>query len=263
MVKLALNITLVAYLAASLLHIVYLVHRKPLLSILAYITIGGGLIAHTTSIGLRASETGHGPYTTSFEATMFFSWVIVVGYLLTQIKYKLKDLGSFVMPVAFLILLYSVSLSKEILHVPDSDYRVWITMHRTLSMMGFAAFALAFGAGLMYLIQENQLKTKKLGIMHFRMPSLEVLDNLIYKVVAIGFPLFTLGFMTGAIWNVQTDQKSVFSWDLVKTWPLVIGWLIYGSVFFGRLTVGLRGKKAAQGSIIGFAAVICTYFLHV
>ena len=105
MVKLALNITLVAYLAASLLHIVYLVHRKPLLSILAYITIAAGLISHTTSIGLRAAETGHGPYTTAFEATMFFSWVIVVGYLLAQIKYKLKDLGSFVMPIAFLILL--------------------------------------------------------------------------------------------------------------------------------------------------------------
>ena len=95
------------------------------------------------------------------------------------------------------------------------------------------------------------------------MPSLEVLDNLIHKVIAIGFPLFTLGFMTGAVWNVQMNQNSFFSWDVVKTWPLVIGWLIYGAVFFGRLTVGLRGKKAAQGSIVGFAAVIYTYFLHV
>lgn len=263
MVKLALNISLIAYLAASLLHFIYLVYRRPLLSTLAAITVGAGLVSHTASIGLRVAETGHGPYTTAFEATMFFSWVIVVGFVLTQWRYKLKDLGSFIIPVAFLILLYAVSLSKEILAVPDSDYRVWITLHRTLSVMGFAAFAMAFGAGFMYLIQENQLKSKKLGIMHFRMPSLEVLDNLIGKVIAIGFPLFTLGFMTGAIWNVQMNQNSFFSWDLVKTWPLVIGWLIYGSVFFGRMTWGLRGKKAAQGSIIGFAAVLCSYFLHI
>ncbi len=263
MVKLTLNISLVMYLAASLMYFVYLVHRRPVLSILASIMVGAGLASQTATIGLRAAETGHGPYTTAFEATMFFSWVIIVGFLLTQWRYKIKDLGSFIIPVAFLILLYSVSLSREILPVPESDFRIWITLHRTLSVMGFAAFSIAFGAGFMYLIQENQLKSKKLGIMHFRMPSLEVLDNLIHKVIAIGFPLFTLGFMTGAVWNVQMNQNSFFSWDVVKTWPLVIGWLIYGAVFFGRLTVGLRGKKAAQGSIVGFAAVIYTYFLHV
>ena len=119
---------------------------------------------------------------------------------------------------------------------------------------------MAFAAAIMYLIQESQLKSKKLGIMYFRMPSLEILDNLNYKVIAIGFPLFTLGFMTGAIWNVQMNQMSFFSWDLLKTWPLVIGWLIYGSVFFGRMLAGLRGKKAAQGSIIGFATVIGPIF---
>ncbi len=263
MVKLSLNIALITYLLASLMYFVYLVHRRPLLSILASIMVGAGLVSHTTTIWLRAVETGHGPYTTPFEATMFFSWVIIVVFLITQWRYKLKDLGSFIIPIAFLILLYSVSLSREILAVPESEYRVWITLHRTLSVMGFAAFAMAFGAGFMYLIQENQLKSKKLGIMHFRMPSLEALDNLINKVIAIGFPLFTLGFMTGAVWNVQMNQNSFFTWDLIKTWPLVISWLIYGSIFFGRLTVGLRGKKAAQGSIIGFAAVICTYFLHV
>jgi len=263
MVKLTLNISLITYLAASLMYFIYLVHRRPVLSILASIMVGAGLASQTATIGLRAAETGHGPYTTAFEATMFFSWVIIVGFLLTQWRYKIKDLGSFIIPVAFLILLYSVSLSREILPVPESDFRVWITLHRTLSVMGFAAFSMAFGAGIMYLIQENQLKSKKLGRMHFRMPSLEVLDNLIHKVITIGFPLFTLGFMTGAVWNVQMNQNSFFSWDVVKTWPLVIGWLIYGTVFFGRLTVGLRGKKAAQGSIVGFAAVICTYFLHV
>ena len=56
--------------------------------------------------------------------------------------------------------------------------------------------------------------------MYFRMPSLEVLDDLNYKVIAIGFPLFTLGFMTGSIWNIKTDE-SFFSWDALRTWPLI------------------------------------------
>ena len=114
----------------------------------------------------------------------------------------------------------------------------------------------------MYLIQEHQVKSKKLGIMYFRMPSLEVLDDLNFKVITIGFPLFTLGFMTGSIWNTKMDQ-AFFSWDLAKTMPMVIVWLIYGLVFFGRMTTGLRGKKAAQFAILGFVTVIGTFFLHI
>jgi ABC-type transport system involved in cytochrome c biogenesis permease subunit len=81
-------------------------------------------------------------------------------------------------------------------------------------------------------------------------------------VITIGFPLFTLGFLTGAIWNVKM-QQGLMSWDVLKTWPLVLVWAIYALVFFGRLFAGLRGKKAAQGAVLGFVAVISTYFLHV
>ncbi|MCZ6541392.1 MAG: cytochrome c biogenesis protein CcsA, partial [Nitrospinae bacterium] len=89
------------------------------------------------------------------------------------------------------------------------------------------------------------------------------LDNLIYKVVAVGFPLFTLGFLTGSIWNIQMNQLSFFSWDLMKTWPMVVGWVLYGFVFFGRQLAGWRGKKIAQGSVIGFVTVMVSILLHV
>lgn len=162
----------------------------------------------------------------------------------------------------FVILLFSGFLSQEVTLVEKSESQFWLTLHRTLSALGYAAFSIAFAAGIMYLIQEHQVKSKKLGIMYFRMPSLEVLDDLNFKVITIGFPLFTLGFLTGAIWNVKM-QQGLLHWDLLKTWPLVIVWVVYGLVFFGRLFAGLRGKKAAQGAILGFVAVISTYFLHV
>ena len=221
-----------------------------------------GLISHTVSIGLHSAITGHGPYTTSYEIAMFLAWFIVVIYFLTEWKYKIKDLGSFVIPLVFLVMLVSVFLSKDAGLVPESEVRFWLTMHRTLSIIGYAAFSIAFAAGIMYLIQEHQVKSKKLGIMYFRMPSLEVLDDLNFKVITIGFPLFTLGFMTGSIWNTKMDQ-AFFSWDLAKTMPMVIVWLIYGLVFFGRMTTGLRGKKAAQFAILGFVTVIGTFFLHI
>jgi ABC-type uncharacterized transport system permease subunit len=139
---------------------------------------------------------------------------------------------------------------------------VLLTLHRTLSILGFAAFAISFALGLMYIIQERQVKSKKLGIMYFRMPPLESMDQLNFKVVAIGFPLFTLGFLTGGIWTTQTTDMPFFSWD-AKTWPLVVGWIIYGWVFVGRFMTGLRGRRAALGSVAGFVIVMFSYLLHV
>ena len=260
--KISFSVALFSYLAASLGYFVYLVYRRPLVSSLAGGAVALGLISHTVSIGLHSAITGHGPYTTSYEIAMFLAWFIVVIYFLTEWKYKIKDLGSFVIPLVFLVMLVSVFLSKDAGLVPESEVRFWLTMHRTLSIIGYAAFSIAFAAGIMYLIQEHQVKSKKLGIMYFRMPSLEVLDDLNFKVITIGFPLFTLGFMTGSIWNTKMDQ-AFFSWDLAKTMPMVIVWLIYGLVFFGRMTTGLRGKKAAQFAILGFVTVIGTFFLHI
>lgn len=257
------NIAMISYLVASLEYFVYLIYRRQFVSTLATFTAAVGLFFHTVIIGLRSQETGHGPYTTSFEVAIFFSWVVVVVYFFTHWKYRIKDLGSFVIPVAFLILLYSTFLSEEVVRFPDSQFRVLLTLHRTLSILGFAAFAISFGLGLMYIIQERQVKSKKLGIMYFRMPPLESMDELNFKVVAIGFPLFTLGFLTGGIWTTQTTDMAFFSWNIVKTWPLVVGWIIYGWVFFGRFMTGLRGRRAALGSVAGFIIVMFSYLLHV
>lgn len=255
------NISLFSYFGASLGYFVYLVYRKPMVSTLATASVGIGLLAHTVWMGLRSMETGHGPYTSNFEIAMFFSWMIVVVYFLTEWKYKIKDLGAFVIPMAFLALLFSAFFTKDVALVKDS-HPFWMTLHRTLSVLGYAAFTIAFAASIMYLIQEHQVKSKKLGIMYFRMPSLEVLDKLNDKIITIGFPLFTLGFMTGPLWKVKMQQP-VLTWDLMKTWPLVIVWIIYGAIFFGRMFAGIRGKKAAQGAILGFVMVIVTYFMHV
>ena len=233
------------------------------MSTIARWTVAFGLLCQTATIFVRSSQTGHGPYTSSFEVALFLAWLMVVVFFLTEWKYKIKNLGTFIIPIVFVILLFSAFLSKDVILVYESsEMRFWLTMHRTLSILGYAAFSIAFASGIMYLIQEHQVKTKKLGIMYFRMPSLEVLDDLNFKVIMIGFPLFTLGFMTGSISNMQLNQ-SFFSWDLNRTLPLVATWLIYSLVFFGRIMVGLRGKKAAQGAILGFVTVIWTYFLHI
>lgn len=260
--NIAFEIALVSYLSASLAYFVHFVHRKHWVSIFARVTVMVGLISHTVHMGIRSSITGHGPYTTTFEVALFSAWVILIVYFLIELKSNIKNLGTFVIPLVFLILLVAAFLNKETSLVTETETQFWLTMHRGLSIFGYAAFSIAFAAGVMYLIQEHQVKSKKLGPMYFRMPSLELLDDLNFKVITVGFPLFTIGFITGALTHLNMNL-SIFAWDIKKTWPLMAVWIIYSCVFFGRFTIGLRGKKAAQGAIIGFFAVILTYFLHV
>lgn len=259
--KIAFNIALISYLAGSVGYFVYLVYRKQLVSTLATIAVVVGLLSHSVLMGVRSSVTGHGPYTSTFEVALFAAWVIVLVYFLIEWKYKIKNLGAFVIPLVFLILFFAAFMSKDSGLAVESGSQFWLTMHRALSILGYAAFSIAFVAAIMYLIQEHQVKSKKLGIMYFRMPSLEVLDDLNHKVITIGFPLFTIGFITGVIWSVKTNLS--FLGEISKTWPLMVVWGIYGLIFFGRLMVGMRGKRAALGSIVGFFSVILTYFMHV
>ena len=99
--KISFNIALLSYLVASLGYFVYLVYRRPFVSTLAGGMVAMGLVSQTISIGIRSSLTGHGPYTTSYEVAMFLAWFMVVIYVLTEWKYKIKDLGAFVIPLVF------------------------------------------------------------------------------------------------------------------------------------------------------------------
>ncbi|HJP19632.1 MAG TPA: cytochrome c biogenesis protein CcsA, partial [Nitrospinota bacterium] len=193
--------------------------------------------------------------------SLFISWAIILSYFFVEFKYRIKDLGAFVVPLAFFMMLYASSLPQESAAFGPSK-KFWLTIHLTLSMLGISAFAIAFGASIMYLLQEKLLKTKKIGSLYQRLPSLEILDNVMHWIIAIGFPIFTIGFITGSIW-IERTNGSYFSWNVQKTLPLLITWSIYGSLFLGRIIAGWRRKKVAVLSIIGFFSVIITYLLHV
>ncbi|MBI5195229.1 MAG: c-type cytochrome biogenesis protein CcsB [Nitrospirae bacterium] len=217
-----------------------------------------GFLFHTTNIAVRYIKGGYFPVTNIHEAASFFSWCIVLLFLLLEYRYKIGLLGSFIMPIVFVLMLSSSVFPREIKEAPPMLQSYWLCIHTVLAFLGDAAFAMAFGVGIMYLIQERHLKSKHLNGLFQKLPNIQVLDELNYRLITIGFPLLTLAIITGVIW-ASTAIGQFWRWDPKEVWSLIT-WIIYAIVLHLRLTVGWRGRKAAILSIVGFIAVIFTFF---
>lgn len=229
-----------------------------------YLTIIA-VIANTAAIILRMITSGHPPLSNGFEFLLTFCLGIMAVYLYAEFRYKLKSLGAFVLPIPFLLLMFiimSMGPEERIAQaIPPALKSQWLTFHVITAMFAYGAFAVSFGLGVMYLLKLN--KEDKVGDGNSqgvlsRFPALEVLDELAYKVVGFAFPLLTLCIITGAIW-ANYAWGTYWSWDPKETWSLIT-WIIYAGYLHARLMYGWKGKRAAWMAVLGFAAVLFTFF---
>lgn len=224
-----------------------------------------GLIGNTSAIVLRMIIAGRPPLSNGYEFLLTFVWGVMAVYLFAEFRYRLRTLGAFVLPIAFLLLMFIImSMGPEermAQAIPPALKSQWLTFHVVTAMLAYGAFAISFGLGIMYLLKLNKENVKgkndAQGIIA-RFPDLDVLDELAYKVVGFAFPLLTLCIVTGAIW-ANYAWGTYWSWDPKETWSLIT-WIIYAGYLHARLMYGWKGKRAAWMAVIGFAAVLFTFF---
>jgi cytochrome c-type biogenesis protein CcsB len=252
------ELSLTFYFAATIVSVVELFKGTKTTSNFILVFAVGGFALHTATIIARYAIAGHLPITSLHEASSFFAWCIVLIFFFLEYRYRVDLLGPFTMPVVFVLMLSSSILPREIKPLSPVLQSYWLGIHTFLAFLGDAAFATAFGVGIMYLIQEHHLKTKRLGGLFQRLPNLQILDEINYKLITLGFPLLTLAIITGALW-AESAWGSYWRWDPKEVWSLIT-WFIYALVLHARLTAGWRGRKAAMLSIVGFISVIFTFF---
>ena len=252
------ELSLTLYFAATIVSVVELFKGTKTTSNFILVFAVGGFTLHTATIIARYAAAGHLPITSLHEASSFFAWCIVLIFFFLEYRYRVDLLGPFTMPVVFVLMLSSSILPREIKPLSPVLQSYWLGIHTFLAFLGDAAFAMAFGVGIMYLIQEHHLKTKRLGGLFQRLPNLQILDEINYKLITLGFPLLTLAIITGALW-AESAWGSYWRWDPKEVWSLIT-WFIYALVLHARLTAGWRGRKAAILSIAGFISVIFTFF---
>ncbi len=248
-----------AYLLAAAGYIAYIIkpERKWTAGASLWATVAG-FLCHIAYFAFRWTESGRIPITSFFEAVNFLGMGVVLVFLIMELRFKIAALGSFMLPLVVLLMVPIFLVSGDIKELNPVLKSGWLGVHTSLAVLGDAAFAFACIVSIMYLIQERQLKSKHLGAIFHRLPSLDIMDTLSYKALTLGWPLFTLGMLTGSIW-ANSAWGTYWSWDPKETWSLIT-WVIYLALLHLR-TIGWRGRKMAILSIVGFVFVLVSFFV--
>ncbi|MBW1973277.1 MAG: c-type cytochrome biogenesis protein CcsB [Deltaproteobacteria bacterium] len=250
-------ISLVFYSLATIFYLSYLIVFKKIYIKIGFYLLLTGFLCHSLALGFRIAEAGYFPVTNLHESLSFFPWAIIFVYILYNLKNPIPILGIFVTPLAFSSMFIASLFPNIIKPLPPILKSIWLPIHVVFAFLGNAVFALAFCGGILYLIQERALKNKRVKGIYKIFPSLESLDAINYRCLTIGFPLLTIGIITGSIW-ASYAWGSYWQWDPKETWSLIT-WFIYAILLHERLTVGWRGKRAAIMAIFGFLVIIFTF----
>ncbi|MCI0527906.1 MAG: cytochrome c biogenesis protein [Nitrospira sp.] len=251
------KITLGFYFLGTILFLWYLVSKKESWGRFSIIATVAGFLTHTLALIIHVMKTGQISVMTVHESIGFFSWALVLIFLVVEYQYRLQVLGSLIVPLAFLSVLSAATLRTQMKPLDPNVQGLWLGIHITLTLLGIVFFTLAFVVGIIYLVQEWLLKSKRLNVLYHKLPSLDLLDDLNQRFIYLGFPFLTLGIITGIILN-KFVQDVYFTWEPKQIFTLVT-WFFYLAMLHGRLTIGWRAKKAAYLAVIGFVGVVFTF----
>ena len=211
----------------------------------------------SASLAARTIATGRPPYTNMWEYQVAFGWAILFFYVLFERWQGQRDtaraLGAFVLPVALTLLLVSYLFFPSDVEplVPALQYNFVLGLHVGTMILAYGALAISFGAGLMYLVQGPRGRFP-------RLPRPSSLEEMGYRSVLVGFPLLALGIALGAYWGDRAWGR-YWGWDPKETSALVT-WLIYAGYLHLRGLRGWRGYRSAWLLVLGFLAILFTYF---
>jgi len=206
-----------------------------------------GMLVRWYESYLIGTDVGHIPISNLYEVFILFSLITAMFYLYYEEHYKTRALGPFVLlvisaAVGFLLWYTVARGASEIQPLVPALQSWWMKIHVPANFIGYGTFALAAMVASAYLLKSH-------GMLEDRLPSLEVLDDVMYKAISIGFAFFTIATILGALWAAEA-WGGYWSWDPKETWALIV-WLNYAAWLHMRLMSGLRGRPAAWWALVG------------
>lgn len=252
------QLTMLIYLVSSISYFLYIGTKKDTFGKAGAWVALLGLTLNMTAMVIRYLESdqlgvGYVPLLNMYESMVFFSSAIVGFHLLFEKMCQTRTLGAMIMPLGFFTMGVAVlALSPEIRPLMPALQSDWLFYHVVTSFLGYGAFVVSFGVSIAYIMKKKHQEKKSL------LPDRKMLEDINYKAIIVGFLFFTVGIITGSIW-ANYAWGSYWSWDLKETWSLIT-WIVYAILLHSSYTGRLAGRKMAYVSVVGFAAVIFTYW---
>ncbi|MCL2658628.1 MAG: c-type cytochrome biogenesis protein CcsB [Betaproteobacteria bacterium] len=206
-----------------------------------------GLLVRWYESYLISPDVGHIPVANLYEVFVLFTVLTALIYLSYERRYATRQLGPFVLlvisaAVGFLLWYSFTRNAQDIQPLIPALQSYWMKIHVPANFIGYGAFAVAAMVAVAWLCAER-------GILKAHIPPLEVLDDVMYRAIGIGFAFFTVATILGALWAAEA-WGTYWQWDPKETWALIV-WLNYAAWLHMRLTKGLRGAVLAWWALIG------------
>jgi cytochrome c-type biogenesis protein CcsB len=217
-----------------------------------------GLMVRWRESYLMSADIGHIPVSNLYEVFILFAIITALMYLFYERRYENRAMGAFVLTVisgavAFLLWYAFDRGADEIKPLVPALQSYWMKIHVPANFVGYGAFALAAMLGVAYVLIEK----KPEGLLAKRLPSLDQLDDIMYKAIALGFAFFTVATVLGAMWAAEA-WGGYWSWDPKETWALIV-WLNYAAWLHLRLTKGWRGTPLAWWAVVGLFVTLFAF----
>ena len=256
---------LVLYAAAGIAYAVHFANRQPSAGRTATALLILAALAHTFVIGMQTMEVRHVPFANPSRAISTFVWLLALSYLYLETTTEERSMGVFIMPM--LMGLQAIpALWPGVENVDPVLDSPWFWVHVSSLLFAYASFGLAGVLGLTYVVQFKEIKKKHLGYFYTRLPSLQTLDVMNSRAVAIGWLFLTVGVVVGAIWTAQArvaapndPNLQLMALNDPKIFVAVLTWAVYSFAVFARRTMGWTGRRAAWLSAVGFAIVLLNF----
>jgi cytochrome c-type biogenesis protein CcsB len=251
-----LAVALTGYAAAALLYWLRLAGRGERAFCYRGIALGVAVSCHVAILVRVGLDAGRAPMWNLSESFSIVALFMVVVFVFAEWRWGLAALGAVVLPLATGALLASTFYRPEV-HLTPSLRSPWLPIHVGLTLASYAILSIALAAALTYLAQERLVRSRRLGGLSRRLPSMEAADLAGYRMVALGLPLLTMGIITGSIW-AESAWGKYWHWDPKETASLIT-WLVFVAYLHARAASGWRGRRAAILIALGFCSILTTY----
>ena len=264
-----------AALASSALFLLDLAFKQVWAGRVAIAGMAIALVCSTASMVIRYIYAGYPPLSNLFESLIFFIFAVLLIYLIVQFTLKPRYFGVAAAPLVTLLIGFASILPprlKDAHPLMPSLQSYWLNIHVTLMLLSYAAFTLALGSAIIYLVlyytkgknEKSQGSGDGMLVLDAGAAGgtkvgsqLTFFDDLTYRLILAGFPILAFGIIAGGIW-ANHAWGSYWSWDPKETWALIT-WLIYAGYLHFRLTREWKDQKAAWMAVLGFVSVLITY----